>query len=80
MIRTCTASDLELSRAMTHLPHYERQALSLRLRDNLKQTEIAMQLGCSQMQVSRLLPRATGRLRTMTAGPAERPARRGRSP
>ena len=68
-----------LSRAMKHLPHSERQALSLRLRDNLKQTEIAAELGCSQMQVSRLLRRAAGRLRTMTGGPPERPARRRRS-
>ena len=43
-----------------------RQALTMRLRDNLKQTEIAEQLNCSQMQVSRLLRRASTRLHELT--------------
>ncbi len=53
---------VSLSAALTHLPHLERQALSLRLREDMKQTEIAARLGCSQMQVSRLLRRAASRL------------------
>jgi DNA-directed RNA polymerase specialized sigma subunit len=32
----------------------------------MKQSEIAVELGCSQMQVSRLLRRAVVRLREMT--------------
>jgi RNA polymerase sigma-B factor len=44
------------------LPHLERTALALRMRDDLKQSEIARVMGCSQMQVSRLLRRATDRL------------------
>jgi RNA polymerase sigma-B factor len=55
-----------LAAAMPRLPYLERQALTMRLRDNLKQTEIAEQLGCSQMQVSRLLRRAGTRLRQLT--------------
>lgn len=55
-----------LAAAMTRLPYLERQALTLRLRGNLKQTEIAERLGCSQMQVSRLLRRAATRLRELT--------------
>jgi RNA polymerase sigma-B factor len=55
-----------LARAIAHLPHCERQALSLRLERDLKQSEIAAELGCSQMQVSRLLRRAAVRLREMT--------------
>ena len=55
-----------LAEAMTRLPYLERQALTLRLRGNLKQTEIAERLGCSQMQVSRLLRRAATRLRELT--------------
>ncbi len=52
--------------AMARLPYLERRALSLRLERTLKQTEIAQELGCSQMQVSRLQRRATARLREMT--------------
>jgi len=55
-----------LADAMARLPHLERQALTLRLEHDLKQTEIARELGCSQMQVSRLLRRAAGRLHAMT--------------
>lgn len=55
-----------LSAAVKHLPYVERQALALRLEHNLKQSEIANQLGCSQMQVSRLLRRAGARLRELT--------------
>lgn len=49
---------MSLAAAIRHLPRLEREALSLRLTDDLKQTEIADRLGCSQMQVSRLLRRA----------------------
>ena len=55
-----------LGAAMTRLPYLERQALTLRLGEDLKQTEIAERLGCSQMQVSRLLRRANARLRQLT--------------
>lgn len=56
-----------LASAITQLPYGERRALSLRLERDLKQSEIAAELGCSQMQVSRLLRRAAVRLREMTA-------------
>jgi RNA polymerase sigma-B factor len=55
-----------LAAALGRLPHLERQALTLRLERDLKQTEIARELGCSQMQVSRLLRRAAARLHDMT--------------
>jgi RNA polymerase sigma-B factor len=45
------------------LPYLERMALTLRIRDDLKQSEIAHRMGCSQMQVSRLLRRGIDRLR-----------------
>ena len=57
---------MSLSAAVGKLPHLERKALVLRLEGDLKQTEIAEMLGCSQMQVSRLLRRAATRLREMT--------------
>ena len=55
-----------LAAALPRLPYLERRALTMRLRENLKQTEIAEQLNCSQMQVSRLLRRAGTRLRELT--------------
>jgi RNA polymerase sigma-B factor len=57
---------LAVSAAMDRLPHLERVAVMLRLEHDLKQSEIAHELGCSQMQVSRLLRRAAARLREMT--------------
>jgi RNA polymerase sigma-B factor len=54
-----------LSSALRRLPFLEREALRLRLQDDLKQTEIADRLGCSQMQVSRLLSRAATRVQEL---------------
>jgi RNA polymerase sigma-B factor len=54
-----------LAAALKRLPFLEREALRLRLQEDLKQTEIAQRLGCSQMQVSRLLARAAVRVREM---------------
>lgn len=55
-----------LSAAVARLPYLERRALALRLHGDMKQTEIARRLGCSQMQVSRLLRRAASKLDDMT--------------
>jgi RNA polymerase sigma-B factor len=60
---------LSVAAAMKRLPHLEREALSLRISGDLKQTEIAAQLGCSQMQVSRLLRRAAATVRELTQSP-----------
>ena len=54
---------MSLGSAIRRLPPLEREALSLRVNDELLQVEIAERLGCSQMQVSRLLRRAADRLR-----------------
>ncbi|HEX3690759.1 MAG TPA: sigma-70 family RNA polymerase sigma factor [Solirubrobacteraceae bacterium] len=51
-----------LSGGITQLPDLERTALSLRIQGDLKQSEISKAMGCSQMQVSRLLRRAADRL------------------
>jgi RNA polymerase sigma-B factor len=59
-------ASMSLSAALERLPHLERQALTLRLEHDMKQTDIARELGCSQMQVSRLLRRAASRLHDMT--------------
>jgi len=59
-------ASMSLSDALGRLPYLERQALTLRLERDMKQTEIAKELGCSQMQVSRLLRRAAERVRRMT--------------
>jgi RNA polymerase sigma-B factor len=55
-----------LSVAVARLPYLERRALALRLESDMKQTEIARELDCSQMQVSRLLRRAAAKLRELT--------------
>jgi RNA polymerase sigma-B factor len=57
---------LSLMAALPRLPYLERQAVTLRMHGNLKQTEIARELGCSQMQVSRLLRRAAVTVRDLT--------------
>jgi RNA polymerase sigma-B factor len=54
-----------LAAAVRQLPPREREALSLRFNDDLTQTEIGERLGCSQMQVSRLLRRAASRMREL---------------
>lgn len=53
---------LSFADAITRLPFLERHALELRLSRAMKQADIARELGCSQMQVSRLLRRAGRRL------------------
>jgi RNA polymerase sigma-B factor len=55
-----------MASAIARLPYCERRALSLRLERDIKQSEIADELGCSQMQVSRLLRRAAVHLQEMT--------------
>ena len=57
---------LSIAAAVARLPHLERRALALRIDSELKQTEIAEQMGCSQMQVSRLLRRAQRHVRELT--------------
>jgi RNA polymerase sigma-B factor len=57
-----------LSGGIRRLPHLERTALTLRIQRDLKQSEIATLMGCSQMQVSRLLRRAADRLREQLEG------------
>jgi RNA polymerase sigma-B factor len=56
---------VSLSASMTRLPYLERTALQMRLKEDLRQQDIAAKLGCSQMQVSRLLRRAADGLRQM---------------
>ncbi len=51
-----------LDGCIRRLPYLERTALTMRMQGDVKQSEIAKALGCSQMQVSRLLRRATDRL------------------
>lgn len=56
--------------ALELLPERERQILGLRFIDGMTQSQIAEQIGVSQMQVSRLLSASIARLReTFTPGP-----------
>jgi RNA polymerase sigma-B factor len=69
-----TDSDMELAElrialgpAMATLDERERTILSLRFYGSLTQSEIARQVGISQMHVSRLIAQALGRLREQLA-------------
>lgn len=55
-----------ISAAAKHLPRREQQILFLRFSEDLTQTEIAAQVGVSQIQVSRLLRKSLTRLRQLT--------------
>ena len=59
-----------LERTLRALPERERLMLHLRFTEDLSQSEIAARLGCSQMQVSRLLRRALARLEAVAEADA----------
>jgi RNA polymerase sigma-B factor len=63
--------DATVASALGHLPERDRLVLHLRFVEDLTQTEIAEQVGISQMQVSRLLRRSLEQLRSLTDAPAE---------
>jgi RNA polymerase sigma-B factor len=64
---------LSLEAVIPRLPWRERTALTLRTQHGLRQTEIAQRIGCSQMQVSRLLRSAAERAHVaMNPTPAAR--------
>ncbi len=58
------------------LPERDRKILHMRFVCDMTQTEIAEQIGCSQMQVSRLLRRSIARLSRVSDEPQEMPVRR----
>jgi RNA polymerase sigma-B factor len=60
--------DATVTAALAHLPARERLILHLRFVEDLTQTEIAAQVGVSQMQVSRLLRDSLDRLRALADG------------
>jgi len=53
----------DLRRLRHLLDDREREVLRMRFMEDLTQMQIAQRVGCSQMQVSRILRRAVGRLR-----------------
>jgi RNA polymerase sigma-B factor len=57
-----------VSRGLRSLADIEREVLRLRFAHDLSQREIAGRIGCSQMQVSRLLRRALASLRAAASG------------
>jgi RNA polymerase sigma-B factor len=54
-----------LADVVPKLPYWEREALMILLTENLTQAEIGRRLGCSQMQISRLIRRGRAHLREM---------------
>lgn len=63
-----------ISAAARQLSARERKVLALRFVHDLTQTQIAEQIGVSQMQVSRILRRALNQLRELTEAPVDAPA------
>jgi RNA polymerase sigma-B factor len=61
-----------LAGLLGRLPEREARAVRMRFEWDMTQDDIARELGCSQMQVSRILARALGRLRAL-AGPDSPP-------
>jgi RNA polymerase sigma-B factor len=59
-------ASVTISTAARELSARERRVLALRFVQDLTQTQIADEIGVSQMQVSRILRRALGRLREIT--------------
>jgi len=59
-----------ISAAASELTPRERRVLALRFVGDMTQTQIADEIGVSQMQVSRILRRALGRLRELTEAEA----------
>jgi RNA polymerase sigma-B factor len=68
-------ASVTISTAARELSARERRVLALRFVEDLTQTQIADEIGVSQMQVSRILRRALARLREITQVDEE-PARR----
>lgn len=62
---------ITVSAAAQQLSARERRVLGLRFIRDLTQTQIAQEIGVSQMQVSRILRRALSRLRDLTEGPRQ---------
>jgi RNA polymerase sigma-B factor len=71
-----------LADAVRRLPMLDRRVFMLRFRDELTQSEIAEQVGVSQMQVSRILRRVTEKLRSWMdpEGAPASPGERARAP
>jgi len=57
-----------MAAALRTLPERERRIIELRFGSDMTQSEIAADIGVSQMQVSRLLRRAIGRMRIVATG------------
>lgn len=58
--------DLTAVAALRHIPARERAMLYMRFVKDMTQTEIAAEVGLSQMQISRLLRRSLDQLRALT--------------
>lgn len=65
---------LDLQQAMRSLQRHERVAVGMAFVHERSQREIGRELGCSQMQVSRILRRAVGKLELRLHEPPEQAA------
>jgi RNA polymerase sigma-B factor len=64
-------ADASVVPAIRSLEQRDRRVLHLRFVGEMSQSEIAAQIGVSQMQVSRILARALGQLRELADAPAD---------
>ena len=66
-----TEARLIIDRAVAQLDESERRLIRLRYFEQRSQSDIAQELGISQMQVSRLLSRLLLKLRSIVGAPNE---------
>jgi RNA polymerase sigma-B factor len=59
---------ITIEQELPHLDERERRVIKLRFADDMTQTEIAAEIGCSQMQISRILRGALDKLRERASG------------
>jgi len=67
-------ADASVVPAIRSLGERDRRVLHLRFVGEMSQSEIAAQIGVSQMQVSRILARSLGQLRELADAPADPPS------
>jgi RNA polymerase sigma-B factor len=69
-----TEARLIIDEALAQLNDNERRLIQLRFFEQRSQSEIAEEIGTSQMQVSRLLSKLLGKMRTVIGAPERLPA------
>jgi RNA polymerase sigma-B factor len=69
-----TEARLIIEEALSQLSYDERRLIRMRFFDQRSQSEIAEEIGTSQMQVSRLISKLLVKMRTIIGAPESLPA------